>query len=122
MNPSSKQVLSPELQQAFLDLLATTLLLIRNSPADAELCEALSDHLHNVPRLLGGFRIELLVFYWEVERSSFLARLRATNRNPPRQFDQPWQIIEREYCRLSQSRSDVGDHLSDDCDDFALRC
>jgi hypothetical protein len=88
------------LRQAFLDLLTWTLLYIRNEPTNAKLCLALSDHMHNVPALLAGFRPEQLRYYWEVERPCFLGALQAIGRNAPAGFYEPWQIVEGQYWRL----------------------
>jgi hypothetical protein len=98
MEATPKQTCSPELQRAFLDMLTATLITIRNNPTDARLCEALADHLHNIPNLLADFHVELLAYYWEVERPGFLKALRTMKRTA--EFDQPWQVIEREYHRF----------------------
>jgi hypothetical protein len=96
---------SPALQQAFLDLLTWTLLHIRNDPTDARRCLALSDHVHNVPALLAGFRPDLLRYYWEVERPCFLRALDAIGKQPPGPFHAPWEVIEGEYRRLCKPPS-----------------
>ena len=88
------------LRQAFLDLLRWTLLLIRNQPSDARLCFALSDHVHNVPSLLADFRVDLLRYYWEVERLCFLRALTVIGKSAPTQFGECWDVIECEYQRL----------------------
>jgi hypothetical protein len=88
------------LRQAFLDLLTLALLHIRNEPTDARLCRALSDHLHNVPALLAGFRPELLRYYWEVERPCFLHALEAIGRQTPSPYGELWEVVESEYRRL----------------------
>lgn len=91
----------PELlRNAFLDLLARTLLYVRLEPTNAKLCHALSDHVHNVPALLARFRTEQLRYYWEVERPCFLRALETIGRKPPGAFDEPWQVVEGEYRRL----------------------
>jgi len=103
--------LSPEsecpdsLRRAFLDLLACSLIHIRNAPEDKEFCFSLADHMHNVPGLLADFRPELLRYYWEVERECFLRALEAIDRRPPVQFLESWGVVEREYRLLCGPKS-----------------
>jgi hypothetical protein len=88
------------LRDAFLELLSRTLVDIRNHSSDAGFCHALAHHVHNVPALLGRFHRDRLAFYWEVERPGFLEALEAMGRRPPKQFDEAWEVIGREYRRL----------------------
>ena len=88
------------LRQAFLDLLTGTQLHIRGESRDARLCFALSDHMHNVPATLAGFRPELLRYYWEVERPCFLRALERMGRQAPGTFVEPWRIVESKHRRL----------------------
>lgn len=88
------------LRQALLELLRWTLVSIRNKPADANLCHAYADHMHNVPDLLARFRPNLLAYYWEVERPSFVRNLETTGQKPPGAFEEFWEVVEREYHRL----------------------
>lgn len=100
MDISPVQECPEPLRQAFLELLTWTLLYIRREPGEAKLCFALSDHMHNVPELLTGFRPEALRYYWEVERACFLRALEAISRQAPSPFQEPWKIVESEYRRL----------------------
>jgi hypothetical protein len=87
------------LRGAFLELLTWTLLCVRAHSADAHLCFALADHMHNVPALLAGFRPDLLRYYWEVERPCFLRALAAIGQPVPGAFGAPWGVVESEYRR-----------------------
>jgi hypothetical protein len=68
---------SPELSQLLLEILTTGLLRIRalGWSGDAERCAIESDHIHNVPELLAHFSPERLVYYWDVERSSYIKQI-----------------------------------------------
>ncbi|HVW00371.1 MAG TPA: hypothetical protein VHB77_08525 [Planctomycetaceae bacterium] len=90
------------LLQAFLDVLRWTLLAIRASATDEQLCFAYADHAHNIPDLLREFQPERLRYYWEVERVCFLHALERIGHKPPAPFEQPWGVIESEYLRLCQ--------------------
>jgi hypothetical protein len=93
------------LRQALLDLLAWTLLSIRNQSADANLCYAYADHMHNVPDLLAHFHPDRLAFYWEIERPAFVRYLKAMGQESPGAFGEFWEVVEREYRRLCKSPS-----------------
>ncbi len=41
----------------------------------AEPCAVEADHLHNLPALLADFSRERLVYYWQIERASYIDRL-----------------------------------------------
>lgn len=107
MSTLIKQECSEPLRRGLLDLLAQTLLWIRNEPGDARLCLALADHMHNVPALLADFSPELLRYYWEVERPCLLQALEAIGRHTPGLFADPWAIVESEcqrYWRADELR------------------
>ena len=90
----------PELLRlAFHELLYHTLLCIRNSSSDEELVFVYADHAHNIPALLSHFKPDLLKFYWEIERPSFLQCF-PSGRGYPHVFDPLWVTIEREYQRI----------------------
>jgi hypothetical protein len=57
-----------------VELLRTGLLRIRAIAAagNSERCAIEADHLHNLPTLLVNYDPELLRFYWEVERKTFM--------------------------------------------------
>ena len=65
-----------EIAEILLDILRHGLLAIRAKgwDDDANGCALIADHLHNVPTLLHNFSTDLLKFYWEVERPSFLSQ------------------------------------------------
>jgi hypothetical protein len=59
--------------EILLDILRDGILSIR-AVDEIEFASLLADHLHNLPALLKTYSPELLRFYWEVERPSFIAR------------------------------------------------
>lgn len=91
------------LRQAMLDLLAHTLVAIRNEPSNSRQCQALADHMHNVPSLLSDFSPDLLRYYWEVERPCFLRAMNSPGCRIPGAFKAYWEAVETEYQRLCGS-------------------
>jgi hypothetical protein len=65
---------SPAVSQILLEILTTGLLRIRAPgwSGDAERCAIEADHIHNLPDLLTHFSSERLVYYWDVERNSYI--------------------------------------------------
>jgi hypothetical protein len=68
----------PDVARVVLQILQVAVLQIRGSGwgADGSRCAVLADHVHNLPALLIDYSDELLRFYWEVERPSFIKRCR----------------------------------------------
>ncbi|WP_435020915.1 hypothetical protein TA3x_002089 [Tundrisphaera sp. TA3] len=95
------------LGRAFLDLLTWTLLQIRGNSQKAELCLALSDHMHNIPALLAEFTPERLRYYWEVERPCFLRALQRIEEQSHGAYPESWAIVEAEYRRICNPPSDT---------------
>ncbi len=71
---------SPEVSQLLLEILTIGLLRIRAMgwSDDAERCAIEADHIHNVPDLLAHFSAERLVYYWDVERNSYIKQTSPT--------------------------------------------
>ncbi len=66
-----------EIAKIITEIVATGLLRIRAlgwSGANAQRCAVEADHLHNLPALLSDFKPELLAYYWDAERVSFIQR------------------------------------------------
>ncbi len=64
-----------EIAEIITEILTTGLLRIRAlgwSGTNAERCAVEADHLHNLPALLSDFKPELLAYYWDAERISFM--------------------------------------------------
>jgi hypothetical protein len=64
-----------EIAGIITEILTTGLLRIRAlgwSGANAQRCAVEADHLHNLPALLSDFKPELLAYYWDAERVSFI--------------------------------------------------
>jgi hypothetical protein len=67
----------PEITKIITEILTAGLLRIRAlgwSGANTERCAVEADHLHNLPALLNDFKPELLAYYWDAERVSFIER------------------------------------------------
>ena len=60
-----------------LEILSRGILRIRALAwsGDANRCIVEADHIHNLPNLIRDYSPELLTFYWEVERASFVSQI-----------------------------------------------
>jgi hypothetical protein len=69
----------PEVARVVLQILTVAVLRIRAQGwnGDGLRCAVEADHVHNLPALLSNYSDELLKFYWEVERPSFMKRCAA---------------------------------------------
>ncbi len=67
----------PEIAEIILKILGTGLLRIRSLAwaGQSGLCAVEADHIHNLPDLLSNFSREMLSYYWDVERASYLAQI-----------------------------------------------
>jgi len=65
-----------EIAEILTEILRTGLLRIRalGWAGNAETCATEADHLHNVPDLLAHYSPERLVYYWDVERRSYISQ------------------------------------------------
>jgi hypothetical protein len=68
----------PDVARVLLQILQVAVLRIRAGgwEGDGPRCAAEADHVHNLPALLMDYSDELLRFYWQVERPSFMKRCR----------------------------------------------
>ena len=64
----------PEIAAILLEIIARGILRIRAAAADPDRCFIEADHIHNLPNLIGDFSPQLLAYYWEVERASFISQ------------------------------------------------
>ena len=64
----------PDVARVVLQILQVAVLRIRAAGwgGDGSRCAVEADHVHNLPALLIDYSDELLRFYWEVERPSFM--------------------------------------------------
>jgi hypothetical protein len=53
-------------------------------------CAVEADHLHNLPGLLSSFKPELLDYYWNIERISFIQQ---SSRDDVAGFEPLWQSL-----------------------------
>lgn len=77
-----------------LRILYAALLRIRQFGREglADECEAEADHVHNLPSLLEDYSPNVLEFYWNVERVSFLERRQGQSLG---QFQEEWRNLHR---------------------------
>lgn len=68
----------PDVARVILQILQVAVLRIRAGGwrGDSSRCALEADHVHNLPALLIDYSDELLRFYWQVERTSFMRRCR----------------------------------------------
>jgi len=66
-----------EIAEIVGEILRTGLLAIRvlGWSGDAKECAVEADHIHNLPTLFERFSPELLLYYWEVERTSYMSQV-----------------------------------------------
>lgn len=83
-----------EVHAAVASILKQALLRIRSNASVGinKSCEIEADHVHNLPDLLINYSDELLAFYYDVERTSYL---RECNGIYPKQYDVDWNIMAR---------------------------
>lgn len=76
-----------DIADVLLEILRTGILRIRVMDRSADtFLEA--DHLHNIPTLLQNYSPELLKYYWEIERPSFVKRCTSCA-----QFEPLWEKL-----------------------------
>jgi len=63
----------PPIAAILLEILSRGILRIRACSGDASRCLIEADHIHNLPNLVRDYSPQLLAFYWEVERASFVS-------------------------------------------------
>jgi hypothetical protein len=88
----------PEVAEVVLDILQAGLLCIRASgwSGDDRRCAVEADHLHNLPALLSNYSPQLLRFYWDVERTSYLNEIGPESAAV---FASQWKRLELLMCR-----------------------
>jgi hypothetical protein len=66
----------PEIAEIVLEMLEYGLIVIRLNGWDgrADHCAVDADHLHNLPPLLAKYDPKRLLYYWDVERASYLRK------------------------------------------------
>jgi hypothetical protein len=69
----------PAVARVLLDILQQGILMTRSFgwSGDANRCAVEADHIHNLPSLLAGYSPQLLRYYWDVERRSFMSHFAA---------------------------------------------
>jgi hypothetical protein len=79
----------PEIAEIVCEILRTGLLRIRTL-GDAARCASEADHLHNLPGLLANYKTDLLDYYWQVERVSFVER---STPEEVQDFEPLWRLL-----------------------------
>ena len=71
-----------DIAEVILEILSRGTLRIRAfaGSQQSKKCFIEADHLHNLPHLLADYRPELLRFYWQTERPSFMRQVPAEER------------------------------------------
>ncbi len=79
-----------EIQKILLDILRTGLLRIRSFGWEgrADECALEADHLHNLPNLVSDTTLDLVLYYYRVERPSF-----AQKTLRPQEFEPYWEQL-----------------------------
>jgi hypothetical protein len=98
-----------------VELISTAILRIRAAgwTGDADLCAIEADHVHNLPVLLLNFSPDLLGFYWNTERQSFIAAAKNHAKRKGaaadfRAFEEAWKLLEQYFNQESRKRTPVG--------------
>jgi hypothetical protein len=65
----------PDLATIILDILAQGILTARAAAwaGDSDRCALETDHIHNLPSLLQNYSPDLLKYYWNTQRRTYLA-------------------------------------------------
>lgn len=92
---------------------------------DGSRCAVEADHVHNLPALLLNYSDELLQFYWQVERLSFIKRCQPADLEViSEEFIAPAER-ERLQAQIAAALGDAGDVLggqsSPEPDEFSIR-
>jgi hypothetical protein len=65
----------PEIANILLNLITLGILRLRAHPHDPNRCVIEADHIHNLPALIGNYSRSSLLYYWDVERPSFIKQI-----------------------------------------------
>ena len=89
----------PEIAEIVLEILKISVLRIRGAAwsRDPDRCAIEADHIHNLPDLLKDYSAQLLQFYWEVSRTSFISQLPAEDTA----FQSLWNRLRRHVAQTS---------------------
>src|SRR5438874_1584566 len=81
-----------EIANIIAEILRVGILRVRSiaGTGNAARCAIEADHLHNLPRLLSGYTPELLRYYWEIERPSYVSR---SSHSETALFEPLWQEL-----------------------------
>lgn len=78
-------------RETLCEILAFSLIIIRNNADDSDVCFRHADHVHNLPFLISSQKPQLLDFYWNIERPAFI---RLASEGEIQLFAASWQKLE----------------------------
>jgi hypothetical protein len=83
-----------DIAEIILEILNRGILRIRalSNCEPSKRCFLEADHLHNLPHILSDYRVERLLYYWEMERPSFMSKV---PENELRDLAPLWEQLER---------------------------
>jgi len=81
----------PEIAAILLDVLYYGILRVRARSDEGERVFLEADHLHNLPQLIRDFSPARLHYYWNVERTCYMARTTPQEQAP---FQELWRVLE----------------------------
>jgi hypothetical protein len=81
----------PDVAEVLAEILHWALVRIRGVgfSGDARRCAQEADHVHNLPALIQNYSPDLLLYYWKIERLSFVKHAQES-----RVFEEPWKRLE----------------------------
>jgi len=84
-----------EIAELLLEIIRVGILNCRGAcwAKDVQAAAREADHIHNLPALVTDFKPELLLYYWEVERASYLQDCSCDRGST---FTVPWNRLETE--------------------------
>jgi hypothetical protein len=91
----------PEIAEILVSILRMGILQIRAAgwSGDSRRCAIEADHIHNLTSLLDHYSPELLKYYWEVERPSFISQVAEADLAG---FESLWNRLARQVAGQSE--------------------
>ena len=99
-----------DVAEVLAEIIYWAVLRIRGSGfgGDARSCAVEADHVHNLPALIQNYSPDLLLYYWKMERPSFIRQV-----PEHRVFDEPWSklesLVERECSNCQAAERLISD-------------
>ena len=93
----SQMNMENEVKMALISILERSILLMRGNASNIEAVRCEANHVHNIPQMLRHFKIELLRYYWDIERVEYI-RFAPANFSASHQSD--WDVL-AEFMRVN---------------------